>query len=509
VRGLLLAAALLSARPALAQDPNDTAGFGPASSEAPGPGRAEDPDDAAGFGSTQAAVPARSQQTNAPVAASSAQLGSETSWSAALSVRSQWGLWLERLSDNPFARGRQSVDGAAESARGGLSVGFGVHAEYDLAYRHRRARFDRATLEEYESQLYLRDTFVSLEKGPLRLYVGRRAFAWGEGDLLSVLDVVVPRDMREPGLADIQDLRLPVLMTTIALQAGYHRLELIAVHEAHFGLRSPPRGPFSPIAPSPVIAEQGFQDVFLDDREAGFHARTQQFFARWSFRGPGFDFALYAASGLDQLGIIDGGRAKFAAEIDPTVVPPGSAPPPAAPDSFTILLHHPRYKLLGASSSLPFGSWLLKAEAVATFGNRVNVLDQSPLGFGSERTAVVGGMLGLGFSGISHAFMTAELSKVWLPAVDGELLFPLAAPAFAVRYTQSFLRDDLSVELVGSSVGVDPAYGLVARAGVSYRLFDSSSAGLGAITYQPTSRRSFISRFDTNDQLYLRLRQDF
>jgi len=433
----------------------------------------------------------------------------EPAWEVSMTLRSRLGVWLERLDSNPFARARQSLDGAAASRRGPFRYGMGAHAEYDFAYLHRRFTYDRATLEAYESQLYLQNTFAALESGPFQLYVGRRVLAWGEGDMLSLLDRVSPRDLREPIQADLDELRLPVLMTAAAVQLGYHRFELIAVHEAHFGFRSPPLGSFSPISPPPMLLEQGFKTLRLEDREAGVHANGQQFFARWSYRGPGLDAALYAATALDALGIIDGAEATYSVDVDLQTTAPDEPLPAPAPRSVTMILRHPRYWLAGASSAVVAGSWLFKLEAFAAAEARVNVLQDGPLGLSSEKTASIGSMVGLTFSGISDAAFTIEASKVWLPAVDWELLFPLDAPSFAARYAHSLLRGDLGVELVTSVLGIDPEYGFVARGDVAYRLFDATRIGGGVVTYQPTSRRSFISRFQTHDQVLLKLRQDF
>jgi hypothetical protein len=64
---------------------------------------------------------------------------------------------------------------------------------------------------------------------------------------LSVLDLINPRDLREPLLSDPADLRMPVLMTRAGLTLDRARAELVVVHEPYFGLLAPPLGEFSPL----------------------------------------------------------------------------------------------------------------------------------------------------------------------------------------------------------------------------------------------------------------------
>ena len=45
--------------------------------------------------------------------------------------------------------------------------------------------------------------------------LGRQIVNWGRSDTVRVLDVINPLDNREPGLVDIEDLRLPVTMARV------------------------------------------------------------------------------------------------------------------------------------------------------------------------------------------------------------------------------------------------------------------------------------------------------
>ena len=57
---------------------------------------------------------------------------------------------------------------------------------------------------------------------------------WGKSDNLRVTDVLNPLDNREPGLVDIEDLRLPTTMTKLDLYLGDWNLSGMVVHEVRF-----------------------------------------------------------------------------------------------------------------------------------------------------------------------------------------------------------------------------------------------------------------------------------
>jgi hypothetical protein len=109
-------------------------------------------------------------------------------------------------------------------------------AFYDLAYRIRgRDDYTKEVLDLYEwvaepTEVYLQGSLLR----DLDLKIGRQIVNWGTGETFRVVDVLNPLDNREPGLVDIEDLRLPVVMTKLDYYWGDWNLSLIAVHERRF-----------------------------------------------------------------------------------------------------------------------------------------------------------------------------------------------------------------------------------------------------------------------------------
>jgi len=82
---------------------------------------------------------------------------------------------------------------------------------YDFAYEiNGRDDYTNDVLEDYEKEVELREAWVQGKLTDfLDIKVGRQIVVWGRSDNVRITDVLNPLDMREPGMTDIEDLRLP------------------------------------------------------------------------------------------------------------------------------------------------------------------------------------------------------------------------------------------------------------------------------------------------------------
>lgn len=424
-------------------------------------------------------------------------------------ARSQWGLWLERLHDNPFAKGRQNLDLQLRySSEHWRAVAAG-HAEYDVAYRVQRETYDAATLDAYEHLVDVRESYLTMTYDPAEFTFGRLIVPWGQGDVVSVLDRINPRDLREPGLADLDDLRLPVLATRFGFFFGYHRIEALLVHESWYGYRPPPLGEFSPVRaliqnqPVDVMPLLRNTVVRYDDRDAGFVFDKQQYALAWSFKGPEMDASIYVASLVDQFGIFAG-------------LNPANLTPPL-PSKIDVIVDHPRYTLAGYSGAVPAGDFLFKWEFAVTPNRTYNLqpptngaLDflTNPAKY-TSRATFAGAMVGVTYSGLPNTLLFFEGGQT--TALDGasETLFGGSAPIFALRSLHTLFNENLLANLTFYGVGWSLEYGYLARAELTYRLSDDVKLGLGAITYHPGKELGLLSGLDRHDRLFTSFRWDF
>ena len=458
-------------------------------------------------------------------------------------LRSDWGLWAERLGpgDNPFAKARQSLDVELRFKLAPLRLQAAVHLEYDFAYLNRLDTYDGPTLDAYMWLIDSRELLAALDLGKVEITFGRLITAWGQGDMLSLLDVVSQRDNREPGLADVADIRLPALATRLGLYLGAHRLELTVVHEANFGYRSPPFGPFSPfeaLMSDDARRMLGDKTLSWRDVQPRFALEDQQLFLRWGFQGQGFDLELCAASLLDQQGVIvlpealaslppgllpllcdgsalAGGGADLDAETRAALA--GLSPEQlaglvelGAATRLALRLDHRRYHVVGASGAVPWGSWLFKWELGAQIGRAFNVGDPADLAtLGVAEGSTFDLMLGVTFSGLENTQIGFEMSKRTFIDEPEALVFRPDAPTFALRLLTRQLRERLTLTVVALLMGWDLEYGWLARAEATYEVTADGHIGAGLVTYHPGEALGPLSGLRSHDRGFVKLRWDF
>jgi hypothetical protein len=110
------------------------------------------------------------------------------------------------------------------------------HGFYDFAYEIQgRDKFTQEVLDENESELELGEVWLlGRITDQLDLKAGRQIVVWGKSDNIRVTDVLNPLDLREPGLTDLENLRLPVTMTKLDYFIWGLNLSGMVIHEIRY-----------------------------------------------------------------------------------------------------------------------------------------------------------------------------------------------------------------------------------------------------------------------------------
>ncbi len=426
------------------------------------------------------------------------QATTSSAWSLDGFVRSDTHFWAERTDADPWAKDRRSLDLAWRFNAHGWRAVLAGHVEHDLVYRG--GDHDDATTETYETRYLDGEQFVGAALGPVDVTLGRQIVAWGEGDALSPVDVVNPRDLREPGLADLDDLRLPILATRVGWFPGDHRFEAMVVHEQRFDERAPPTGEFSPFRS--IIAGGGPAAALLAGKTLRFvdtpgrFSERQNVLLRWVYKGPAVDLGLYAASLLDRQGVV---------VLDPVAL---------ASDDIDIVLDHRRYTLFATSGAATYDTFLLKWELAFDLDRPFNTGDTSqaiPI-IEVDEASLLTPMVGLTWRGVADTAFAFEWSQGLFTDAPADLLFPTDEPQLALRVTHEALRQRLQLAAAASAFGYTAQLGWVARAEANYEVTDGVHAGIGYVTYQPPrddEEVSFLTGLDEHDRLFVKLRWDF
>ena len=347
---------------------------------------------------------------------------------------------------------------------------------YDFVYGIKdRDDFTNDVLNNYEKEIELGETYIlgSLTDS-LDIKAGRQIVVWGKSDNIRVTDVLNPLDLREPGLTDIEDLRLPVTMTRIDYYIGHWGLTGIAVHEIRFN-KSPEYG--SDFCPAEMSLPH-------EDKPKS-RAENTEFALAVNGIFSGWDISFYGAHIYDDM---------------PHKELVSSGPPPQTE------MKHARLKMYGTAFNIAIGNWLLKTEAVYLGGME---FFNSPRRKYS-RTDV---LAGVEYSGLKDTTVSLEAVNRHLNNFDNILKRPPDEAQedefqWVVRLTRDFLNETLTLTLLASTYGTTGQDGAFQRFSVEYDITDAFSVNAGLVTYQSGDKAQF-KHIGDNDRLFLEFKYSF
>jgi hypothetical protein len=357
-----------------------------------------------------------------------------------------------------------------------LEFYFSGYGFYDFAYSiNGRDEYTPQVLETYEQDLELTETYALFSPwSTFDFWFGRQIVVWGVSDNIRVTDIVNPLDRREPGMTDLEYMRLPVTMSRIDTALGQWRLSGMAVHEIRFDKNPVFGSDFFPF-PAPLPPDD-IPSNTLDNTEWMFSlGRT---FSGW-------DIALYAADHYDDAAHIG----KDAEDTNPTLV-----------------RNHARLTLLGAAANVALGNWLLKSEAAWQDGFE---FFNAP-GKTFSRFDV---LFGIEYTGITETTLSVEVANRHINDFDGQLgqspdLAQQDTFQSAIRIVREFLNDSMTCTLLAMAYGPLGEDGAFQRFQVDYDVIDDLIFTAGLVLYQSGDLPLFNTIGD-NDRVFAEMSYHF
>ena len=358
-------------------------------------------------------------------------------------------------------------------------------AFYDAIYDLRDQPYNQDILDTYQTQLRLDDTYIQgrLTKD-IDLKFGRQIVVWGKSDTIRITDVINPLDNRQPGMTDIEDLRLSTTMLKLDYYLGEWNFSAMAIPESRIFLEAAPRGEFFPVDvvfPGPPAAP----DPFFDLTQSTSSWDNMQYALAANGVFSGWDLSFYGADVYDSKWHLEGTNLQ---------------------DSQRVVS---KIKMLGSALNIASGSWLFKAETAYKSGVRYNsTLDTK------DR---IDSLLGVDYMGISDTVLSLELANSHIFDYEQQMgALDAFKPDYvdedefqtAMRATRSFSNDTINATALVSMFGASWEYGGFARIWVEVELADALNANFGLVDYI-VGDRPFTEAIQDNDRVFADITYSF
>ena len=382
------------------------------------------------------------------------------------------GVWLRDVRTPTFredALDAATLDATLEITLEYTPPGWTFFADADLSHDlapfiNGRSGHQDAYIDDREKNAELKELWMEKNLTPFfDIKAGRQIVSWGVSNTLRVVDVLNPLDNRRPGLTDIEDRRLPAVMTRVNLYSEKIDASLIAVHEV--------RADKSPAYGSPFyVPEVHGTGVETKNTSPG----NTQFGLAVNRRFRGMDTGFFAAGFFDH-----------SPWTDPATGRAGDAP---------------FVKMAGAACTLARGNLLYKAETAYFSGKKYsNARDPE-----KDRADL---LAGLEYTGFTDTTVTAELCLRRI--LDFEA--PMEARGYeenqvsaALRIEREFFNDTLTLSLLSSVSGLEMENGGFSRLKADYDHTDTLRFEAGCVLYHGGDSR-FYDTIEHNHTLFFKL----
>lgn len=289
---------------------------------------------------------------------------------------------------------------------------------YDASWAlHGRDNYTSDVLDSYEYFLDVKDAYIQgTLSNSLDIKIGRQIVIWGKSDSIRITDVINPLDIREPGMVDIEDLRLSETMTKLDYYFGDYGLSAMVIHEARlpiepaFGSDYRPRDAFGRTVPD---------SVFPDRKALGWELENTQFALALDGRYEGWDLSWYLSNVINN---------SFFSIDKSSGVP---------------LRSYDKINMAGVATNVVSGAWLYKAEAAYINGVTYRSV--------TDKKDRLDALVGLDYSGFHKTVLSFELANRHVFNYEETMLLP----ATTTGRFPDYVREDSVIAALRASYTFD------------------------------------------------------
>lgn len=338
-----------------------------------------------------------------------------------------------------------------------------------------RDNYNQDSLDTYESELELNELYIAdTLSDDWDLKLGRQIVVWGKSDSIRINDVINPLDNRELGLVDIEDLRLPVMMTRLDYYQGDWQVSLLAQHEHRNPKEAAVNSEYFPTGVLPMPPGLSFPDM----EDEGFKLDETTLSVAANGRFSGWDLSLYAGRFQDsRWHFIENKTARDYGLIS----------------------------MAGFAVNKVVDSWLLKSELAV-----LNDLDYNTV---TDKQSRYDLLMGLEYKGFTDTTLSFEIADRYLP--DHQVIMESMPDSVkqhnlqtAFRALYSFDHDRAKIGYLGQYFGQKFEQGGFHRLWLDYELRSDVTVVGGVIDYFGGDNPLFEA-MKNNDKLFIDLKVYF
>ena len=360
-----------------------------------------------------------------------------------------------------------------------------AYFDYDPAFRDWTDDTDELYYVE------LNEAYLTIDTERIDFILGKKMMRWGTGDGINPMDLINPRDYRDPIASARADARLPILLANGIFMLGPVTMEGILIPKPEVNEFSLPDSPWEPKGMRDMrrSAETG-EIVLSPGEEPDDWFKDSEFAFRVSTVTGGFDLALLYYNGYTDDPVyhrdyLTDGRMRFAPR------------------------YH-RYKAYGFNFAKGFDRATIRGELAVKPGLLFSIDSNDP-SYAKDSNGLVSRDLYQGVIGIDRTFFTnlyVNLQFFTDLIENGQeaLVSKRKTHGITFEISDKFLDDDLTAGFRGMYFTSNE--GSASEIFAEYKFGDNWQIAPGYMFFNGP-KDSRLGQFDDNDMVYFRLRYSF
>jgi hypothetical protein len=361
----------------------------------------------------------------------------------------------------------------------GIEYELSGNSYYDTYYHSEdRDNFSNSEYSVMADDVELRNAYINLEiYDGLWLKLGKQIVAWGESEYVQIIDMVNPRDLKEFGIVDLEDSRIPVWASRLSYVGKQWGSDLVLVHK---------------FEPNKTAGDFSDFDQYITLRN--FAAIDPGYKTDVDFTNPDIFFRLFLQKGHSDISFVYAKSHQTSPEFDIKSMEP-----------FMLGTLYPEIETFGVAANYVYGFWLIKTEISNKTGMRF--AKKIPTDEFNTYRSYHQMMLGFEFSGINDVQIASEYIVNHIGGDEETLAQESNNDLFSNRINFQFLNQTLNVELLlahwvqGHSDSV--------RLTANYDISDALKVSLGYIDFIAKNETDTLYYFQNSDRIFASLRYAF